>query len=901
MKKFILLHYKLSFYFFLFFSLSFTLTASKSLKLNIKNSAQGAPITIGVPFSIGELASSDNVKLVDKKGNEIPSQITEVSRWHPKMESVKWVWVFFFSTGDDQYELKYGSDISRSPISGPKIKIKNNQRKGRTSHVDNGILKFSISKLNNGFINDIYYDIDGDGYNESDIIATSPKGRGSFLDLIDDNGVDLSTARINRTVRELGSGPLHSIIRLEGEYSYSRDDNRKSPFVIRIHIYAGKPFIKVLHTITYTGVPDKHDKSKDNYGNIATSFSKDAKGSSRFGADISKGVDKGFVIPNDRIESVGLNLEYNLSGEITYTTGYKIGKWFEDDGVTEFFVSKGTIEKASVSQFGPKRKNRPNSSLDKRIDHFKAQIDIDGISKESFQRSEGWADLSDKKWGITIGIKNFIEEFPNSISFDENNKIGTAFTWPSDAEPMSFERDNLKPDSGMVANFAEGITKTSEIVFSFHKPNKSKEDLKTVASYVIDPPTSYADPIVYSQSNVYGKFLPRTKKFSDYERTIDYKFDWAIFNQNWEPWYGMFDYGDQKQFYQDGKFYNWINNEPAVDFMYWLQFMRTGEKKYFKSAEAMSRHTMDVDNVHWPAKPKYYGDTNDAIDFWKMDKNESEDIEQTPYLGIGRRHASEHWTALLSAHVWVPGWIASYYLTGYHRGLDVARLTADSYLNRMWGEHGLTGRRLYLSVWNLVEIWDVTNDPRYFRELEERVNMMLNLQNGPDQYGNFTIDRYGYSNPYVSHGLYKYHQLTKNKDVKLGLIKHARAVRDNPPYNHEYESLLSTIHSLIVGYELSNEKSFLDEAILRSKPLTSKKIENKIGSYQTQRDLAEALIKTPRLSEKPFFQRFNGDQNLRRIRTSNWNILHGLRVFAFTHMYSIPWLEYWMERQEKDK
>ena len=114
------------------------------------------------------------------------------------------------------------------------------------------------------------------------------------------------------------------------------------------------------------------------------------------------------------------------------------------------------------------------------------------------------------------------------------------------------------------------------------------------------------------------------------------------------------------------------------------------------------------------------------------------------------------------------------------------------------------------------------------KELEERVDMMLNLQNGPDQYGSFTIDRYGYSNPYVSHGLYKYHQLTNDKRVRNGLIKHARAVRDNPPYNHEYESLLSTIHSLIVGYELSNAKSFLDEAILRSKPLTSQKIENKI-------------------------------------------------------------------------
>jgi len=469
----------------------------------------GAPITVGVPFPIGVLSSSDNIRLVDSSGNEIPSQITEVSRWLPAEESVKWVWVFFFSTGEDQYELQYGSDTSRSPISGPKIKIKNNQRKGKTSYVDTGVLKFSISKSNNGFINDVYYDLDGDGYDQKDIIATSPMRRGSFLDLIDDNGIDLSNATINRTVRELGSGPLHSIIRLEGEYSYSRDDNRNSPFVIRIHVYAGKPFIKVLHTITYTGVPDKHDPSKDNYGGIATSFSDKATGSATAGAKIDKGTDQGWIVPNDRISGIGLNLNYNLSGEMTYTTGYKIGDWYNNTDDT-FFEATANIEKASVIQSGPKRKNRPHSSLDKRIDDFKAQIAIDGISKQTFERSEGWADLTDKKWGVTIGIKNFIEEFPNSISFDA--KVATAFTWPSDSEPMSFERDNLKPDSGMVANFAEGVTKTSEIVFSFHKPNKSKEQLKTVASYVIDPPTTFADPIVYSNSNVYGKFLPRTKK-----------------------------------------------------------------------------------------------------------------------------------------------------------------------------------------------------------------------------------------------------------------------------------------------------------------------------------------------------------------------------------------------------
>ena len=76
---------------------------------------------------------------------------------------------------------------------------------------------------------------------------------------------------------------------------------------------------------------------------------------------------------------------------------------------------------------------------------------------------------------------------------------------------------------------------------------------------------------------------------------------------------------------------------------------------------------------------------------------------------------------------------------------------------------------------------------------------MLQLQNGPDQYDNLAIDRYGYSQIYASHGLYKYFQLTKDERVRQALIRHARAVRDNPPYNHEYESYLATIHEFSSG------------------------------------------------------------------------------------------------------
>jgi rhamnogalacturonyl hydrolase YesR len=243
---------------------------------------------------------------------------------------------------------------------------------------------------------------------------------------------------------------------------------------------------------------------------------------------------------------------------------------------------------------------------------------------------------------------------------------------------------------------------------------------------------------------------------------------------------------------------------------------------------------------------------------------------------MGRRHARQQWTALLSAHVWVPGWIASYYLSGSHRGLDVAKMTGDYYLRRIFGDHGLTGRRLYLSVWNLTELWDATKDPAYAEELHDRVDRMLQLQR--EQGGSLTMDRYGYSQPYVARGLTKYLQMTGDEDVRRALTRHARWVRDNPPLNHEMESYLATISTLMAGYRVSDEPSFFQEAVRRAQVLKMDPLEDPVSATSTQKSLAEAIEAASRLPKG------------RDGRPAIWRSIGGLRVFGWTHMYHLPWL-----------
>ncbi len=852
--------------------------SGKSIDIQVEENSPGAPQLFGIPFPQGELTSPDNVRVVNASGEEIPAQVTEVTSWEPADNSVKWAWVYFETGEGSDYRVEYGPNVRRQYHFEERIDVTNNQRSNGEVIVDTGPLRFTINKGPGGFFDVVELDVDGDGFDEEDVIATGEEGRSSFLDLLDDAGIDRSRAVVHRTVKELGTGPLHAVIRVEGEYTYSRDDNNPAPFVTRIHAYAGKSYVKVYHTITYTGDPDKHRKREGQYGAIAT------EDGLILDEDLMEG-DPGWTQPNDRIAAAGLALKYNLADDATYTTSYNEGTWWEPGEAVNLQQQMERSASYSLFQTGPNPAGpppSPNSSAEERMtEGFAASVTAGDEEVAQSERAPGWVDISDQKWGVTVGFRHFFKEYPKEIDVVHGDSTVSAYIWSPKEEPMSFARSNGEGDSGMIANFAQGLTKTTELVYNFHKADLAEEEVEQQADYILEPPVTHADPSWYAQSKVYGNMAARSERFASYERGLDYKFQWMNFNKHWEPWYGMFDYGDNLTYYFRDQWFQWTNNEPANDFMWWLQYMRTGNRDYYQSAQAASRHTMDVDNIHWPSDPEYVGDTNDAIDAFRVENMP----KGSPYVGMGRRHANQHWTSLLSAHVWAAGWVASYYLDGYHRGLDIAEQTGDYYIRRVFGDHGLRGRRLYLSVWNLAEIWDASKKKKYYKELKDRVELMLKLQRDADQGGSLIINRYGYTQVYASRGLSKYYQMTGDEDVKDALVIHARRVRDVPPLNHQMESYLSSISSLVLGYELSGERSFLDEAVRRAEVLKTDQLEQDFGAYANQKELADALESVSNLPDDPNSWRGG----------AIWKITNGLRIFGWTHIYNVPYLVHSLE------
>jgi len=862
-----------------------TTESVKTVSITIENNKTGAPVTLGIPFPKGELYSVDNIRVLTAEGVEIPSQTTEVSNWGPTDDSVKWVWVFFFSEAGSDYVLEYGKGVVPMKIS-EKIISSNNMREQGGIDVNTGPLSFTIQKRGNGFLDAVYLDSNENGtFEENELIGTSPeKNRGTFLDLLDDSGIDASKAFVDKVFREKGSGPMHSIFRIEGTYTYSREDNNISPFTIWLHTYAGKSYIKVLHTLTYTGVPDKHKEAKGQHYSILT------ENEAVLPEDTEN--DIGWTQPNDQIAGSGIQLKYHLDENVQVSVPLNEGDWKNDTANTtlnEFSLESETP--VALLQTGPEKKkaqslrslymNKPSSQQKEGSKHeldFKATVSKGSENIATAERAEGWMGISDGKRGVAIGIKNFLKEYPKGIEIDPVLGVLTGSIWPKANGPMSFERQSTEADGGMLGNFAQGITKTTEFIYYFHN-NATAQEVSQKMDYVLDNPVAHATADWYTNSKVYGNMAPMSNKHPEFENALQYRYQWWGYNQKHEPWYGMFNYGDGKSYFYNNHWIEWTNNEPTADFMLWTNFMRTGDVKSYHMAQAMSRHTMDVDNIHWPKKRIFYGDNNDAIDYWNF-KNEP---ASTPYLGIGRRHANEHWYALLSAHVWIQGWIASYYISADHRALEVAKMTGDTYINRIWGEHDLRGRRLYLSVLNLVELYDATKLKKYKDELDDRVNLMLEFQER--QGGNLLLDRYGYSQTYVAQGLYKYQQIFNDERVRKALVTHARWVRDVPPLNHEMESYLASIYPLIIGYEFSGDRRFLDEAKERAKLLKIGELPQLPEAYANANLFSDDLLKISNLPQS-------------KGRFTNWQTNQGLRVFGWTHAYNIPYLLYWIEDEE---
>lgn len=186
------------------------------------------PITLGIPFPQGELASLAPLRVVDEQGRELPAQFDVTATWSDTGDWVRWLLVDLIvpiSKGSGpRIFLEYGPGVTSSPqqsafnivmTSRDEIRIRNGAREFRVGRGTSSIGRFSLS----------------DGTGKTFYAGHSVGGDFSL--------------EVER------QGPVRAVIKMTGEY-IADDKAGLGQFTTRFRFYANSPIVRIYHTMVWT-------------------------------------------------------------------------------------------------------------------------------------------------------------------------------------------------------------------------------------------------------------------------------------------------------------------------------------------------------------------------------------------------------------------------------------------------------------------------------------------------------------------------------------------------------------------------------------------------------------------------------------------------------------------------
>ncbi|UCG49900.1 MAG: hypothetical protein JSU94_08970 [Phycisphaerales bacterium] len=202
---------------------------------------RGWPVTSGVPLPEGGVAEPSCVRL-RSDGKELPLQTEALSRWPDG--SVKWLLLDFqidLQAGERRrLALEYGPKVKSSP---PEASTSIRQDADTTT-VITGPLKLILSHSEPRLFDCVWLDLDGDGQFSQRERVTSAEGAG--MTLVDAQGTVFRADNTGARVEVEQAGPLRACVRIEGAYTAS--EKRMFRYVVRIHAFKDKPYLRVFHT-----------------------------------------------------------------------------------------------------------------------------------------------------------------------------------------------------------------------------------------------------------------------------------------------------------------------------------------------------------------------------------------------------------------------------------------------------------------------------------------------------------------------------------------------------------------------------------------------------------------------------------------------------------------------------
>jgi hypothetical protein len=245
-------------------------------------------------------------------------------------------------------------------------------------------------------------------------------------------------------------------------------------------------------------------------------------------------------------------------------------------------------------------------------------------------RASGVGYVGGVSGGVAFGIRDFWQKYPAQLDIRDavtDEAHVTMWLWSPDAPAMDLrfyhdgmgmenheqELDGLNityEDYEIGFGTAQGIARTSETYLWAANETPSRQKLVDFAGMVRTPPQLACAPSHYVSTRVFGGLFSTpdrsTPTKTRIEDQLDFLIDYSKKQVEQRRWYGFWDYGDVMHTYDADRHtwrydvggYAWDNSELSPDLWLWYSYLRSGRADIFRLAEAMTRHTGEVDVYH---------------------------------------------------------------------------------------------------------------------------------------------------------------------------------------------------------------------------------------------------------------------------------------------------------------
>lgn len=582
-------------------------------------------VTWGFPLPRGEVSSTSDLRLRPAGSAYAPAQFWPLATWPDG--SLKWAGAAIGATNDPaQYEIVMDA-ASPSPASGSPVTV---VRVGGKITVDNGVIALVIDDTAATETVDTLFR----SLSRGDTVVAENGRLVSLLQgsVTEDGGAtERHHYRCRIALVEVEQeGPIRAVIRIEGAHRHETGDREWLPFTIRLVVMAGSAEIRLVHTVIWDG-----DGDSDFLAGLGVRTDVPLRAALHDRHVRVAGAEGGFFA--EAVRGVtGLRRDPGAEVRAAQIRGSRtppLSEWnVEVSERLDLIPSWGdlTLTQLSADGFSVRKRTAPGHGW---------------IDAGAGTRAEGFVSLSDPFGGFGIGVRSFWQSHPGQL--DIRGAAGdtaqiTAWLHAPEAQAMDvrFYHDGLgqndfasqldaleityedyEPGFGD----AHGVARTHELTLFAFDSTPSIESLAASVARLQSPPLLQPTPQHLHGVGVFGDWAPvdrSTPVRAEIEDSLDFLLDFYLGQIDQRRWYGFWNYGDVMHAYDHDRHvwrydvggYAWDNSELSPDLWLWYSYLRTGRADVFRLAEAMTRHTGEVDVYH--------------LGRWK---------------GLGSRHNVQHW------------------------------------------------------------------------------------------------------------------------------------------------------------------------------------------------------------------------------------------------------------------